>query len=276
GRRVEPRQAAAAQASRVYGGSGWIEIMAARASGQLLLPHTNVPELWGFTPETKVAVKLLSFPGALGLTGIAEISPDVFAVAAGNFSTRDMTVKSGSWTIWKVDLTGGTPKATRIKSVPDSGFFLGIAAIDNSTILIADARKGSLYKMDMMSGDYSVVLADKSMDRNGQLAGIHGLHYIDGHAYYTNTFGGGLWKLQVDSSGKAMGSPTQVTPLSRPEDFVRGPGGVFYVGRMAGMITKLTPDGKTSQYVGASGSTSLVLGRGDKDRNVLYISTTSG
>jgi len=274
---MQRRQAATAQAARVYAGGGWLEIIAVRANGQLLLPHTNVPELWSFSPETKTATRLLTFSGALGLTGITELSPDVFAVMAGNFSTRSMSVRAGSWAVWKVDLTAATPKATLVKRVPESGFFLGTTTLSNDTILIADAGKGALYKMNVDTGDYGVVLADKSMDRNGQLAGIHGLHYIDGYAYYTNTFGGGFWKLKVDSStGKASGSPTQITAVRNPEDFAMAPGGVFYVGRMTGGVNKVTADGKTTPFVNVQSPTGVVFGRGEKDKTILYISTAGG
>src|SRR3569833_4236590 len=181
---MQRRQAATAQAARVYAGGGWLEIIAVRANGQLLLPHTNVPELRSFSPETKTATRLLTFSGALGLTGITELSPDVFAVMAGNFSTRSMSVRAGSWAVWKVDLTAATPKATLVKRVPESGFFLGTTTLSNDTILIAKTNKNTHNKKNKNTNNNNNKHTDKSMDRNGQPAGIHGLHYIDGYAYY--------------------------------------------------------------------------------------------
>jgi hypothetical protein len=44
-----------------------------------------------------------TFPDALGTFGITEVSPDVFAVAAGNFSTATASSVKSSW---KVDFNG--------------------------------------------------------------------------------------------------------------------------------------------------------------------------
>ncbi len=275
---VVARQGAAA--ANLYKGSGWIEMITARSNGQLLLARLDVPELWGLDPSTKAASKLLSFSGAASVTGLAEVSPDVFAVITGNFSTRGFTVKSGSWAVWKVDFTGGAPKATQVKLVPESGFFIGAAALDKDNILIADAGKGSLYRMNLGTGEYSVVLADKSMvapAQGGLQEGIHGLKYHDGYAYFTNTFGTGFYKLKVDASGKASGTPTEVVNLATAEDFIIGADGTAYVAQPnANAVTRVTADGKTSKVASASSCSSVVFGRGEKDKNVLYIATTNG
>jgi hypothetical protein len=275
---VVSRQSSPPRAASVYSGGGWIEHIAVRSNGQILLPKTDVPELWGLDPTTKTASKLLSFPNCLGLTGVAEVSPDLFVVLAGNFSTRSTSIKTGSWVVWTVDFrNAGSPKSTRIKAVPESGFFLGTSAINNNTILIADAHNGCMYKMDLDTGNYNVVLADKSMDRNGQLAGIHGLHYLDGYAYYSNTFGGGLWKLKVDSTGKASGSPSQIATFDHSEDFVIASDGTYYINKMTGGNFKISADGKTtSELVSVGSPTGVALGRGEKDKNVLYFATAGG
>ncbi|KAK1763734.1 hypothetical protein QBC33DRAFT_622700 [Phialemonium atrogriseum] len=72
-------------------------------------------------PATKEASRVLSISGAPGLMGIAEISPDVFAVVAGDLDTKTFAPRSGSYAVYEVDLTRTTP----VKKVPESGFFIG-------------------------------------------------------------------------------------------------------------------------------------------------------
>jgi hypothetical protein len=263
-------------ATPVFAADGWIEVIAARSNGELLLPYTHKPELWSLNPQTNKTTKIATFPNAWGLTGITEVSHDFWAVSAGNFSTTNFTLQRGSWSVWTVDLRGKEPKTTFVKQIPGSGFFIGSTPLGHNNIMIADAGQGILFKMNVLTGDYSVISNDTSMSPNGGLAGIHGVHWVKGHAYYTNTFGGGFWKIKVDHSGKAIGAPTQIAPFTRPEDFAFTPDGSAYAGMMTGGIWKISPDGNVTKFVDVEPPTSVVFGRGKNDKSVLYISTAKG
>ncbi|CAK7206153.1 hypothetical protein SEUCBS139899_008938 [Sporothrix eucalyptigena] len=283
---LAPRQAA----SSIYKlpGSAWIENLVVRASGELLLARLDVPELWSYDPTTKAGTKVVGFTDALSLTGITEVSPDVYAVISGNFSTRGFSVKAGSWAVWKVDLTGVAPKATQVKLVPESGFFIGVAPLDKSNILIADAAKATLYQMNLDTGVYSVVLTDASMKAPAQgslVEGVHGLKYANGTAYFTNTFGGGFYKVPIAfdaTTGKASTAsavkPVEIAALTMAEDFILAPDGSGYFVALpnANTVTKITSDGKSSKAATAASCSSVAFGRGDGDKNTLYIATTNG
>ncbi|CAK7218182.1 hypothetical protein SBRCBS47491_003422 [Sporothrix bragantina] len=278
-------------ASSIYKlpGSAWIENLVVRPNGQLLLARLDVPELWSYDPLTKSGAKLVDFTDALSLTGITEVSPDVYAVVTGNFSTRGFSVKAGSWAIWTVDLTGAVPKATQVKLVPESGFFIGVAPLDKSSILIADAAKAALYQMNLDTGAYSAVLTDASMKAPAQgslVEGVHGLKYANGTAYFTNTFGGGFYKVPIAfdaTTGKASAAsatkPAEIAALTMAEDFILAPdgSGSYYVAQPnANAVTKITADGKSSKAATAASCSSVAFGRGANDKNVLYIATTNG
>jgi hypothetical protein len=69
----------------------WVENLAVRTNGQLLVTLLSQPELYHVDPFQKTAPTLIhSFPNASGLLGIAEIEDDVFAVVAGNWSTTTL------------------------------------------------------------------------------------------------------------------------------------------------------------------------------------------
>jgi uncharacterized protein (DUF2141 family) len=139
------------------------EGIAVRSNGQVLVSFFDKAELWTVDPATKKATKLVSFAGATCSAGITEIAPDVFAVVAGQFSFGGGN-KAGSWAIWKVDFTSGTAVASILKAVPESGFFNGLTTLDNSTILIGDASKGAVWRMNVQTGAYSIAIQDALMN----------------------------------------------------------------------------------------------------------------
>jgi hypothetical protein len=157
---IENRQAAA----NVYTFSSprSAEGIAARSNGQLLVSFFDKAELWSLDPATKKASKLVSFADATCSAGITEISPDVFAVVAGQYAMAGGN-KPGSWGIWKVDLTGATAKASLLKKVPESGMWNGLTTLNNDTILIGDATNGAIWRMNINTGDYSIAIQDATM-----------------------------------------------------------------------------------------------------------------
>jgi hypothetical protein len=259
----------------------WIEVVVARSNGQLLLNRLDTPELWTLDPTTQKSSKVVGVTNALGLTGITEISPDVFVVIAGNFTTKTISYTKGTWGVWKVDLTGAAAKATHIAQVPEADFLIGTTPFNNDTVFIADGGKGALYQLTVSTGAYSVVLQDPTMlaSSSAPIAeGLHGLKYTGGYLYYTNTFGNGFYKLKIDpATGKPTGAPIGIAPtLSEPEDFIIAPDGSAYIATLAEGIVKVTPDGKWSTAVNFTAPSSVAFGKSDKDKSTLYISSSSG
>ncbi|KAH7390526.1 hypothetical protein BKA66DRAFT_439834 [Pyrenochaeta sp. MPI-SDFR-AT-0127] len=276
---VRPRQAS----TQVAQLGGWIECLAVRSNGAILANRLDVPELWTVDPVTKTTSKVISLPNALGLTGIAEISPDIFAVVAGNFSTTNFSIGNGSWSVWKVDLSGETPKQTLLAAVPEAGFLLGATAFDNDTAFIADAGNGALYRINMTTGDYSIVLQDVSMKAPAGSfisEGIHGVRYSPqlGTVFFTNTFGSTFNKFSVDkTTGKATSAVTTITSsIDTPEDLVVVEGAAFIMSLNGGGIFKVTPDGKSAKIIDVVSGSTVAFGRGVTDTKTLYYATSSG
>lgn len=57
----------------------WVENMAVRANGQLLVTMLTVPDLYLIDPTTNEMALVASFPEVIGLAAITEVQPDVFA-----------------------------------------------------------------------------------------------------------------------------------------------------------------------------------------------------
>ncbi|KAF2272874.1 uncharacterized protein EI97DRAFT_469982 [Westerdykella ornata] len=255
------------------------EGIAARSNGQLLVSFFDKGELWGVDPATKKASKVATFTDATCAGGIAEIAPDVFAVVAGQFSFGG-GLKTGSWAIWKVDFTSGTAQTSVLKKVPDSGFFNGLSAFTNDTILIGDASKGAVVAMNVNTGAYSTVIQDATMAppaNAGIPMGIDGVRYFNGTLYYTNVSKNTFHKVAVDATGKKVGNIATIWSNTFSDDLWVGPDGTAYVATgSAGKIQKVTPDGRISTLVNISGATSVTLGKTEADKNTLYIAGNNG
>ena len=264
---------------------GWIECLAVRSSGAILATRLDVPELWTVDPIAKTSSKVASFPNALGLTGVAETSPDVFAVVAGNFSTTTFDTGIGSWAIWKLDLTGAAPMTSLVKAVPEAGFLIGATAFNNDTAFIADAGNGAVYRISMTTGAYEIVLQDRTMQAPADAfiaEGIHGLRYVPqtGSVYFTNTFGSTYNKFSVDrKTGKPIvfsGVTTITTKVETPEDLAIVDGAAFIMSLNGGGIFRVTENAVRTKIVKVTSGSSVAFGRGATDKRTMYFSNSSG
>ena len=74
----------------VFPNGTWVENINILSNGQPLVTLVNVPELYQVDPRRILEPRLVQWlPGVEALLGIAEVTPDVFAVIAGNFSLAD-------------------------------------------------------------------------------------------------------------------------------------------------------------------------------------------
>ncbi|KAK4215526.1 NHL repeat-containing protein [Rhypophila decipiens] len=260
---VEPRQAAATQVVRLSS----VENVAVRSNGQILATNMNQASLYTIDPVAKTSKTALSVSGASGLSGIAEYAPDLFAVIGGKG-------------IYKVDFTGAAPKSSLIKTITEASNLNGLATFDNSTLLVADAGKGVVYKFDVNTGAYSVAIQDPTMAPSGAIPfGIDGIKYKDGVVWYTNIFKNSFHKIAVDAvSAKATGSVTTLWTNLMGDDLCFGPNGKIYVatnGRNS--LVEVDPAvGKPTSVATVTGSTSCAFGRTEKDANVAYVGAGQG
>ena len=187
-----------------------MENMAARSNGHLLLTASNQPFLYDMDPTaaSPSPSQLPSIPGVIGVLGIAETSPDVFAVAAGNYT--DLVPKNGSFSIWQVDMTKSQPTVKLITPIPAAAGLNGMAALTgvSDTILVADSILGAVWKVDVSTGAYSIVIANENFAPNPPptpFLGINGLRMSGGNLYFTNSAQGLFGRVTVNSNGAAEG-----------------------------------------------------------------------
>lgn len=248
-----------------------IENVAVRPNGEILATNMNSATLYAVDPVARTSRTAVTVAGAAGLSGIAEIAPDVFAVIGGKG-------------IYKVDFAAspaGQPAASLMGTIAEASNLNGMCAFDNSSVLVADAGRGNVYRFDVGSGAYAVVLEDPTMAPVGGIPfGIDGIKYRDGEVWYTNIFANSLHRLPVDpATAEAAGPVTTLWTNLMGDDLCFGPNGKVYVTTNMGgnSLVEVDPDvGSPVPVATVMGSTSCAFGRTEQDANVAYVGAGQG
>lgn len=284
----------------------WVENLAVRANGQLLLTLLNLPELYQLDPFAANATPELvhNFTTTTGLSGIAEIAPDVFGVAAGNYSLTTGEAFQGSWSVWSVDFSGGAaPDISKITDVSKAFFINGVCALPFSKdsagsmeptkdLLLGDIQTGVIYSLDTSSGSYEVAvnnsLTAAVSDPVFGIAGVDGIHVRDDTLYIANAGQNIFARQPIHANGTPAGEGSIIARTLNSSDYfddftLRGSFAYMVTGS-GNSIERIALDvsGRESIIAGSLNSTliaeptSAAFGRTETDRDVLYVVTAGG
>ncbi|KAK6201895.1 hypothetical protein LQW54_009209 [Pestalotiopsis sp. IQ-011] len=277
----------------------WAENIAVRPNGDLLVTLLGLePQLWQIPQpwtDAPAAALVHTFPSDLyGLVGIAETRPDVFVLAG--ISLTDPSISS----VWEVIFEGDGGNATtrKIADVPGAVVLNGVAAVPScstspAVVLIADSMAGLVWRVDTWTGAVSTGVQVPQMAPLGnatsaQNIGINGIKIRDGYLYFDNSYAAAVYRVQIDGDGfVAAGAVVETVAVISDEtfldDFVFDASGNIYIASSHGNTVRRVDvaTGESVLVAGAPdqqtllGDTAAALGRTDKDRGVLYV-TTSG
>ncbi|KAL2123711.1 hypothetical protein VTJ04DRAFT_76 [Mycothermus thermophilus] len=245
-----------------------LENIAVRSNGQILATNMNQATLYAIDPVSRTSSTALTVSGTNGLSGIAEFAPDTFAVIGGGKN------------IYKLDFTVSPPRATLIKTISEANNLNGLSAFDNSSVLVADAGRGVVFKLDVNTGEHALVLDDPTMKPSGFIPfGIDGIRYRDGVVWYTNIFRNSFHKIPVDPvTARATGPVTTLWNNLMGDDLCFGPNGKIYIATNGGnSLVEVDPAvGTPRQVATVTGSTACAFGRTERDANVAYVTAGQG
>lgn len=270
----------------------WFENLAVRSSGNLLVTRTDVPEIWNVDPVNKTGSLLISIPGVRSLLGIAEMDPDVFVVAAANF-TFETGFAAGSAQMWELRFTDShpAPKLRLLGRLPNAGLPNGVIPWDEKSVLVADTTRGQVLRFNADTGVATSVLKDETMLPTPNVTlqfGINGIDLIvlngQTYLYYTNTELGLLCRVPINNKTAHALGPVEVIIEGIPGDdlLVLPDGNALVADNAANTIVKANLNGRNSTVAGNTGSLSLAsvtsfkFGRTRKDKHVLYAATGGG
>lgn len=282
----------------------YVENLAVRANGQILLDVFTSPQLYLVDPQVPGEALLIhEFPDALGITGITEYEDDVFAVLAGNFSFSTGVCTEGSWSIWSVDLGGATinstaslaanpPKISKLADVPDATCLNGMDLLSGGAkklLMTGDIRTGEIYAVDIDTGA-SAVTIDNTQTVPAVTYGFgsvatDGLRVKGADLYFTNIGQGTLVKIPLNPddgtpAGEAQTIAQSLSSLDQWDDFaIDCDGNVYMATGGSNTIQRVTPGGNVVIFAGDLNSTAIAepssarFGRRPDDSNVLYVTT---
>ncbi|KAH6971938.1 hypothetical protein EDB80DRAFT_744073 [Ilyonectria destructans] len=283
----------------------WLENIAVRQSGQLLVTSLTHPRLYQVDPSGAYPPVLVAdIAGADGLLGIAELERDVFYVIAGNLTATAATASTTAGTfqskIWKVDIrrfcvtkNGRVSRPARVSLVadlPDTQFLNGMCRLsptNNSILLLSDSVAGSVIRLNVKTGTYSTVIQDPTMSLPaGAAVAINGIHIHGSDLYYTNLAAGTFVKMPISLvDGKQVGSAAVIFNDTRGDDFILSKNGrtAWITTNSENTLLQVDIQSRTGRVVAGSlnstdlaVSTAVAFGRTRTDSNSLYVVTTGG
>ncbi|KAE9373968.1 hypothetical protein N431DRAFT_233856 [Stipitochalara longipes BDJ] len=270
----------------------WIENIAVRSNGDLLVTLLTTPELYLFKPSDPKPVLVHKFDEVLALTGIIELKEDIFYVAGGNFSLQPWNTGADTYAVFEVDLTSFDKDAKasvkKIAHLPGAGLANGFELLskEQGTILIADSDVGVVWKVNVKEGTVEKLIdvdEMKSPPPPSLPMGINGIKIRDGYLYWSNTGLQLFCRIKIDGEGKTSG-PVEV--LERDiiiDDFIfdkngnawvtNHPVNTLSVVKAGGGV--VTAAGKPDKLT-LPGVTACQFGRTSSDAKVLYLVTAGG
>ncbi len=147
--------------------------------------------------------------------------------------------------------------------------------------LIADSIGGLIYAIDPVRGTVATWLADPRLapaDASGT-PGANGIKIFGSYAYISVTGSDTICRVPID--GGTAGALEIYAERLRADDFAIDTAGALYIAtHPARSLVRLAADGSRVTLAGAehgmTGATAVAFGRGQADRDAVYVTTTGG
>jgi hypothetical protein len=288
----------------------WVENIAVRSNGQLLVDIITSPDIYLIDPpissldpaSAKTTTLVHSFAPELSVIGITEVERDHFYCIVGNVSLATKNLGLGTYGIYSVNLqtynsisnTGAI--ISPIAELPQAGLLNGMTTLDVSKglVIMADSTEGAIWILNVKTGTYSILLQTPEMAppaAGGPLAlGINGvrLHRSGDTAtiYFSNQGAGIFYRFPLSiSTLKPTGPIVPVKTDVVVDDFALDvERGVAYLAssNQNAVLQQPLDGGDYSILLGGTnstelpGPTSVALGRGGGEKGVIYVTTNGG
>jgi hypothetical protein len=292
----------------------WVENIAVRSNGQLLvttigIPGSTGPNLYLIDPLSSLqnpsspstATLVHSFAPFHGVLGITEVEPDHFYVVTGNLSLSPFAFGTGTYAVQSVDLssysastnTGAVIK--ELTAIPQAGVLNGATTLDESKglIIIADSEVGAIWQVDVNTGAYSILLQEPEMavGTAPPPLGINGVKVLKTakdsvYIYFDNTSQGLFCRVPLSLSTLQKTGPVEIleTGFSVDDfalDLIEGVaylagGDTNSIGKigLGGGVVTTVLGGQNETIV--EGPTSVAVGRGPETELVKFVTTNGG
>ncbi|KAL6719774.1 hypothetical protein ACLMJK_001695 [Lecanora helva] len=269
----------------------WIENIAVRQNGQLVVTEITKPRVYQVDPSgSGKPVLIHEFQGEKSILGITEGAKDVFYVASGDFILKGFQIL-GPGSIYKVDLRQFSPnkkdsaKISKVTTVKQSKFLNGVAFLGGKSnlLLAADSAAGIIYSVNVDNGDTQVAINNSLLQPFGPTGtGVNGIKLYNNFLYFANTGQQTVVKVPINGKGEASGDFTTLSKggILQPDDFALDAQGDVYAAtgltNQEGLAFVPREGGPAIRIAGAAGPTGAAFGRTKEDRDVVYLTTSGG
>ena len=267
-------------------------LKAIRKNGQILGTDISAGKIYLVDPQNPQSEPpvVAQFPNGTCIAGIAEVQEDVFYTQTALGDVYKFDFQPNTSAVWEVDMRhyskGRQASVRKVVDIPGVGLPNGMALLskDEGTILIADSTLGFIWRVDVRTGASAVVFDDPLLKPNATAHppfGVNGVHVVDSILYFTNTNHGLIAKLPISRDGYPMGPATVISSdVPAADDFaIDSCGNIWLAENVQNIFVRVSPDGQVQIIAGGQNSTALIgpvsaaFGRGQNDRDILYIST---
>jgi hypothetical protein len=270
----------------------WVENLAIRSNGQILVTLLTTPELYLLDPTTTppTSTFIHKFPSALALTGIIELGQDIFYICAGSFNVSAYKNEPGSYSVYEVDMRGFKKEGDEVQvkkicDIKESGLLNGMELFSEEAteVLIADSEVGCVWKVNVGTGEYEMVVQvdEMKVPAQGMPMGINGIKIRDGYLYWTNTGRKQFCRIKIDHAGKAIGKTEIVAEDCLGDDFVFDKEGNAWIAQNPlNTVAVVRSNGEMTLVAGKKeelevcGGTSCQFGKGKDEEHILYVATS--
>ncbi|KAI9664020.1 MAG: hypothetical protein M1821_007511 [Bathelium mastoideum] len=264
----------------------WIENLAIRPNGHILATEDTKPRLYELDPFSKHPANIVAeLNDTASVLGIAEGAPDIFYICTGNYSSK-LLQGYGEAFVYQVDMTQYSPhiansaRISKIAMFSTAGALNGLAYLPASkSLLISDFLVGVIWRVDVASGDIDVAINNTYTHSSG--FAVNGLRLHNSDLYFTNSGQGTLVRVPINARGDPVGdfkvlaqggfTPDDMAVDARGDAYVVS----FTVGKN-GLVFVPREGGNGTYIAGMAGPTAAAFGKTERDRDVLYVTTSGG
>lgn len=244
----------------------WAEGIIVRPSGAILATRIDAGELFSISPsannEDVAPTVIHTFPTRC-VVNICRLrassdGKDEYAVLTSHIDFN--TEEYHSTILWRIifdDSESNKMDVSKIADLPEAVFCLGMEQVTDNVLLVIDAARACIWRVQLTNGDATVLFSDDATMRpktSDEMFGSNRLRFVGGYIYYTNTSTGALHRVPAelrDSDMAVTGGAQTVVPDGL--DFADGlvmtrDGKTAYVTSYAdGKLWRIDMDSETSK-----------------------------
>ena len=270
----------------------WVENLAVRPNGSLLLTIATSPDLYLINPLNSDPKPHLihHFSSSLWLSGITETDPNTYYVVGANATIQTPPPTPGSNLIYRVHFPQNfsSPEISVAAAVKNAIWLNGLITLNPTTLLASDSTLGAVWAIDITTGVSRIVIRDSLMAPAPAfpLVGVNGIRLFSNHTlYFANSAQALLATIPINLDGTAAGPAKKIAsaPKGFFDDFALNRYGDAFLATQAGdSIAEVKRDGTTEIIAGVVNTTEIAeptsaqFGRTKDDRDVLYVTTAGG